>query len=78
MKKILIIVVALTALLLVACGPSVKVKRISPDTTVDLSGRWNSTDSRLVAEEMIRDVLSRPWLTNFASKSGRKIGRAHV
>ncbi len=71
MKKILIIVVALTALLLVACGPSVKVKRISPDTTVDLSGRWNSTDSRLVAEEMIRDVLSRPWLTNFASKSGR-------
>jgi len=40
-----------------------KVTRIDPETTVDLSGKWNDTDSRLVAEEMIQDCLNRPWLT---------------
>lgn len=71
MKKVLIVVLALAALLLMACGPSVKVKRISTDTAVDLSGKWNNTDSRLVAEEMIRDVVSRPWLNSFAKETGR-------
>ena len=37
--------------------------RIPEDSTTDLSGRWNDTDSRLVSEEMIRDCLSRPWKT---------------
>jgi penicillin-binding protein activator len=32
---------------------------------VDLSGDWNDTDSRLVAEEMIKDVLNRPWLSHY-------------
>lgn len=54
-----------------ACGPSVKVQRVSPDTTADLSGKWNSTDSRLVADEMIRDVLSRPWLSRFVEEHGK-------
>lgn len=48
------------------------VTRISEDTTVDLSGRWNDTDSRLVADEMIRDCLSRPWKTAHWSKSKSK------
>jgi uncharacterized protein (TIGR02722 family) len=45
-----------------ACAPR-RVTRVEPSTTVDLSGRWNDTDSRLVAEEMIRDVLAAPWLS---------------
>lgn len=47
------------------------VSRIDPGQSVDLSGRWNDTDSRLVAEEMIRDVLGRPWLARFETRSGR-------
>jgi len=47
------------------------VSRIDPGQAVDLSGRWNDTDSRLVAEEMIRDVLSRPWLARFETRAGR-------
>ncbi|MBZ0269340.1 penicillin-binding protein activator LpoB, partial [bacterium] len=27
------------------------------------SGRWNDTDSRLVAEAMIQDCMTRPWLS---------------
>jgi hypothetical protein len=55
--------------LLIAAGCGKKVTRIDPNATVDLSGKWNDTDSRLVAEEMIADCLSRPWYTNkYASK----------
>ena len=39
---------------------------------MDLSGAWNDTDSQLVAQEMISDVLSRPWLSNFTAKTGRQ------
>jgi uncharacterized protein (TIGR02722 family) len=56
----------LIAALVVGCGGSGKtVTRVEADTTVDLSGDWNDTDSRLVAEEMIKDALNRPWISNF-------------
>ena len=48
------------------------VTRVSPDQQIDLSGRWNDTDSKLVAEEMINDVLSRPWRDDFYQATGKK------
>jgi len=48
------------------------VQRTSADTTTDLSGRWNDTDSRLVAEEMIGDLLNSAWLANFSQQEGGK------
>ena len=39
------------------------------DTTTDLSGKWNDTDSRLVAEGLINDCLSRPWYHKFSDQS---------
>lgn len=53
------------AVLCAACSSNPKIDRIEPDTVTDLSGDWNDTDSRLVAEEMIQDSLSHPWLANF-------------
>lgn len=61
----------LSSLLLVSCSTSTKVTRIETDETVDLSGQWNDTDSRLVADEMIADALSHPWTSNFAGQKGR-------
>ncbi len=55
----------LLLLLLSACAAPKQVHRVAADTQTDLSGRWNDTDARLVAEEMIDDALSRPWLENF-------------
>ena len=55
--------------LLAACNPV--VTRVESDSVTDLSGNWNDTDSRLVAQEMIQDVLSRSWLSNFNRSSGR-------
>ncbi len=48
-----------------------KVTRVDPAEQIDLSGRWNDTDSKQVAEQMSRDVLSKPWLTRFEGKNER-------
>jgi len=54
---------------LVGCGT--KVTRIDTDEVRDLSGRWNDTDSRLVAEAMVQDCLNRPWLSQFVTRTGK-------
>jgi uncharacterized protein (TIGR02722 family) len=60
-------------ILLVLSGcASTKVSRISSDEVIDLSGRWNDTDSRLTAEEIVADVLSRPWLDDYLASNGEK------
>ncbi len=41
-----------------------RVERVSVDEQIDLSGRWNDTDSRLVAEEMVSQVLAGDWIAN--------------
>ena len=66
----LLLIVSLA--LLMACSSGKRVTRIKSDTVTDLSGRWNDTDSRMVAEEMIKDVLSRPWLEEAVIKLGHK------
>ena len=57
--------------MLSGCGASKTVTRVEPDEQIDLSGDWNDTDSRLVAEEMIKDVLARPWLGEFKGDKKR-------
>lgn len=55
---------------LTACS-SPGVQRIDVNQEVALSDRWNDTDSRLVAEEMMADMLTFPWYSNFkVSHSG--------
>ena len=53
---------------LAGCGTS--VKRMDVNEVKDISGKWNDTDSRLTAEEMIADCLSRPWILAAASSAG--------
>jgi uncharacterized protein (TIGR02722 family) len=61
--------VCIAALFVTGCAT--QVKRMDVGEVKDISGRWNDTDSRLVAEEMIKDCLSRPWLANAASAEGK-------
>lgn len=70
MKKVLIFI--LIASLLVGCGSSRKVTRLDTETVTDLSGKWNDTDARLVAEEMVSDCLARPWLSDFMLEKSKK------
>lgn len=46
------------------------ITRIDPAAVTDLSGRWNDTDSRLVANELIQSSLTEPWLRRFTESSG--------
>lgn len=57
------------ALVPAACA-SKKVSRIDPGTVTDLSGRWNDTDSRLVANELIEQSLNAEWTRRFAETHG--------
>lgn len=61
-------IVALSALLGLSAGCSQKVSRIDSSEVTDLSGQWNDTDSRLVSREMIDDVLSRRWMSQYEAK----------
>jgi len=66
-RIILIIMIIGIAFLLAGCASTPKVKRIDVDKIVDISGRWNDADSRLVAEEMISDCLKQPFLERFTT-----------
>lgn len=72
MKKLLIAPMIVSLLVFGTSCANRKVKRIDPNEQTDISGRWNDTDSKLVANEMIKDVLERPWRSNFEQKMGRK------
>ena len=53
-------------------GCSRTVKRIDPNTTTDLSGRWNDTDSRLTAQALIEDMFGNRWATVFEQQHKKK------
>ena len=59
---------------LVGCfmGCARKVTRLNPSQQVDISGRWNDVDARLVSEAMIRDVLTHPWREEFKDAMDRR------
>ena len=72
MKKLLIFLLVASLPLGLGCGGGKTVTRLDTESVTDLSGRWNDTDSRLVAEEMISDCLTRAWLTDAAAAKGGK------
>ena len=68
------LILFLTIILLVAgCASAPAVGRKAVDTTNNLSGLWNNTDSRMVSKEMIKDCFSRPWLQRFKIIHGGEI-----
>jgi uncharacterized protein (TIGR02722 family) len=64
------VLIALGLFGLLSCARS--VTRISPDQSVDLSGRWNDTDSHQVANKMITDLLGSEKYKEYAKALGKK------
>ena len=65
-KSILATVLVLGTVVFVnGCGKSVEVARVDSGKEIALTDKWNDEDSRLVAEEMINDMLSYPWIRQF-------------
>ena len=59
-------------IILGGCSASKQVTRVDADTTIDLSGRWNDTDSRMVADNIIQDCLTHPWINDHGISTGGK------
>ncbi|MBM4396256.1 MAG: penicillin-binding protein activator LpoB [Deltaproteobacteria bacterium] len=80
MRAVVVISAALGAVAIAAAGCSgmPDVKRVDPNTQTDFSGRWNDTDSRMVSESMIENVLKGRWIADYASKSGGRKPRIIV
>ena len=65
-KSILVTVLVLGTVVFVnGCGKSVEVARVDSGKEIALTDKWNDEDSRLVAKEMINDMLSYPWISQF-------------
>jgi uncharacterized protein (TIGR02722 family) len=60
------------ALLLVLASGCIskRVTRIEPTAVTDLSGRWNDTDSRLVANQLVEQTLDAGWAKRYADTHG--------
>ncbi len=70
-----IVSIALLSILFGGCATSTSVARVqrtAADEQIDLSGRWNDTDSRLVAEQMINDLFRKSWIDDFKQEMGKK------
>lgn len=48
------------------------VSRIDPNQQIDLSGRWNDSDSRQIADKMTTDLLNSPRFQEYAKEIGKK------
>src|SRR5262245_16231622 len=64
------LVLGILILTLTAC--STQGTRAPLEAPSNLSGNWNDTDARLIAEAMVKDALERPWPQRFAQIEGRK------
>jgi uncharacterized protein (TIGR02722 family) len=61
-------------LVLGSCLSTPNVSRVDAYTQVDLTGRWNDTDVRMVCESLLNDCLSSPavnrFIEQYASQNG--------
>jgi len=63
--------IAVSGMIITSC--SRQVTRVSTDQAIDVSGNWNNTDSRLVAEEMTQTILGGKWLSShLEEKQGKR------
>lgn len=58
------------ALFLGSC--SRQITRIDPSDQIDISGRWNDTDSRLAAEELTDEITLGGWIANHMEENDGK------
>ncbi|PYF75843.1 penicillin-binding protein activator LpoB [Pedobacter nutrimenti] len=62
--------IAVSGIVISSC--SRQVTRVSTDETIDVSGNWNNSDSRMVAQELTQTILSGPWLGNHLEQNAGK------
>jgi penicillin-binding protein activator len=69
-RRMVLVVLALVSL--AGCAQETRITRVDSGVVTDLSGRWNDTDSRMVAESMVKEALEYPWLNGFSGSKHRQ------
>mgnify|MGYP000668612667 CR=1 FL=1 len=69
---LLMMTMFLIVALISSCGPSIKVTRVDPDETIDLTGKWNDSDSSRVADKMISSCLKSNWINEYMQNNNDK------
>jgi len=67
----LLSLVSSTLIVMMGCTPGTNVTRVDTTVVTDLSGHWNDTDSRLVAEAMVKEAIASHWLKEFTQDKHR-------
>lgn len=66
MKKLFVVFICAFMLFFTGCySTSVNVERVDADTAIDLSGYWNDTDIRIVADSLIKECVNAPAIENY-------------
>jgi len=72
----------LLAVVLLAVGCGSRTDIVDSSVDLHLSGNWNDSDSRVVAENLAKTVATAPWVVAFTEEHGRppvlRIGRIRV
>ena len=71
-RKLIMVITAVGLVSVLCAGCATRVARPPVEKKIDLSGRWNDVDSRMVSDEMVRDSLSKSWVDVFAAKNSRQ------
>ena len=62
----------LTGTFMLSGCQSTEVKRVDSNQEIALSDNWNAKDSQLVAEAMINDMLTFPWVNDHLKNHSSK------
>ena len=63
--------VAVAVVAMVGCS-STTVTRVPTDEQIDLSGRWNDTDSQQAAQALVDQSMTTPWVENHIEDEGSR------
>lgn len=63
-KKLFVVFACILMVIFTGCQ-SVKVDRIDAETAIDLSGYWNDTDIRIVADSLVKECVNAPAIDNY-------------
>jgi uncharacterized protein (TIGR02722 family) len=56
----------------VGCSSTTTVTRVPTEEQIDLSGRWNDTDSQQAAQDLVNQSVATPWVDDFLLSKGKK------
>ncbi|MBU2500546.1 penicillin-binding protein activator LpoB [bacterium] len=70
--RILPVMILAALLAVTGCSGGKQVTRVDTGEQIDLSGRWNDTDSQMVSAALVGQILATPWVEDFLAEKGKK------